>query len=54
MNVKTNNGEYEIKSLYPPRRNTDVYSCDNNCPRCNIVCECGLSVYDIIDESVGA
>ena len=46
--------EYEISSLYPPRRYTEVYSCENNCRRCSKKCETGLAMYEIIYETVGA
>lgn len=48
--------EYEVYSLYPPKKNTEDYSCEqrNDCLKCSKLCEIGLLNYEIHYEDVGA
>lgn len=46
--------EYEVYSVYPPKKNTEDYSCEHNCLNCPKICEIGLLNYEIHYEDVGA
>ena len=53
--IETTNMEYEVSSLYPSRRFTDVYNCENECRKCKTKCEFGIRMMNSIDvDIVGA
>lgn len=52
--IQTNDGKYEIYSLYEGRQFTGIFSCENNCLHCKTICDVGLTYRKLIHQDVGA
>ena len=51
--ITTEEGEYKVSSLYPPRKKTAVFNCEDNCFRCQTKCDIGILNYELSNKALG-